>query len=668
MMIQRKWLIISMACMVAAGAYAQVGGPFDGNTPNLAYCSVAGDSCLSFDGVNDFVNLGNGPSLRLAGNMAVMAWVKLQPGSENRYMGIVGKMASARGFVLARHLSNKFVFWTGDGFGWTGLHSAETYTDSEWHHVTGMLKNGQSHVYVDGMLQKREGSGLSIRDSESYAHVGKQYSNVNDRYLYGLVDDVRFYDRGLSDQDVVLAMTSPTQSGALGLAGYWTFDDLQGQAVTDSSGNGNHGFLGDTPALDNADPAWISTETFCQTQSQGNFFVNAATGNDANSGRSPERAFATIQRGINAAGHGDTVVVAEGVYTGIGNKDLDYAGRAISVQSAQGPYNTIIDCQGSGRGIAFQSGEGPDAVFSGFTILNGNADRGAGIYCLSSSPTISDCVISGNDGIYCAGIYCRDNSNALIIDCVISSNAGYYAGGVRIVRSNAQLLNCVIADNTATDSGAGIRCDFGPAHPMIQNCTVTGNVSNVTGGGIWSAESSHPTMSNCIIWGNSAAAQGPQITVSSQSTLTVAYSDVEGGQAAVYRAGNGQLVWNAGNIDVDPRFADPAAGDYTLMSTRGRYWAEQDVWILDDVTSRCIDAGDPGDDVGEEPVPNGSRINMGAYGGTAWASLSPAPGGGPGPLEGDANGDGFIDMSDLFFLIDAWLTEFASGPGPVILE
>ena len=54
--------------------------------------------------------------------------------------------------------------------------------------------------------------------------------------------------------------------------------------------------------------------------------------------------------------------------------------------------------------------------------------------------------------------------------------------------------------------------------------------------------------------------------------------------------------------------------------------------------------------------------------GTAWASLSPAPGGGPDPLEGDANGDGFIDMSDLFFLIDAWLTQFASGPGPVILE
>ena len=81
-MVQRKWLMISLVCTVAAGAFAQTGGPFDGNTPNMAYCSVAGDTCLSFDGVNDFVNLGDSPSLRLSGDMAVMAWVKLQPGSE----------------------------------------------------------------------------------------------------------------------------------------------------------------------------------------------------------------------------------------------------------------------------------------------------------------------------------------------------------------------------------------------------------------------------------------------------------------------------------------------------------------------------------------------------------------------------------------------------------
>ena len=78
-----------------------------------------------------------------------------------------------------------------------------------------------------------------------------------------------------------------------------------------------------------------------------------------------------------------------------------------------------------------------------------------------------------------------------------------------------------------------------------------------------------------------------------------------------------------GNITDDPLFVDPNAGDYHLFSARGRYWPEHDVWVLDRVTSPCIDGGDPQADPSDEPMPNGYRINMGAYGGTVQASMSP---------------------------------------------
>lgn len=71
----------------------------------------------------------------------------------------------------------------------------------------------------------------------------------------------------------------------------------------------------------------------------------------------------------------------------------------------------------------------------------------------------------------------------------------------------------------------------------------------------------------------------------------------------------------------DPRFAAPELNDYHLQSERGRHWPEYNIWVLDTVTSPCIDAGDPNADFSNEPCPNGSRINMGAYGGTAYASL-----------------------------------------------
>jgi len=73
---------------------------------------------------------------------------------------------------------------------------------------------------------------------------------------------------------------------------------------------------------------------------------------------------------------------------------------------------------------------------------------------------------------------------------------------------------------------------------------------------------------------------------------------------------------------LSPMFVDPNSDDYHLRSWRGRYWPEHDIWVLDKVASPCIDGGDPMVDPSDEPMPNGGRINMGAYGGTAYASMS----------------------------------------------
>jgi len=82
--------------------------------------------------------------------------------------------------------------------------------------------------------------------------------------------------------------------------------------------------------------------------------------------------YPTIQQGIDAARNGDTVLVADGTYRGIGNKDLDFLGKAITLKSENGPEYTIIDCEGSGRGLLFHSGETSGSVVSGFTIENGS--------------------------------------------------------------------------------------------------------------------------------------------------------------------------------------------------------------------------------------------------------------------------------------------------------
>lgn len=106
--------------------------------------------------------------------------------------------------------------------------------------------------------------------------------------------------------------------------------------------------------------------------------------------------YPTIQAGINSAVDGDTVLVADGTYIGTGNKNLTFGGKAIAVRSENGPESCIIDCQNSGRGVYFNSDEDTCSVFSGFTITHGYYWAGAGIYCVYSSPTISDCYLVEN--------------------------------------------------------------------------------------------------------------------------------------------------------------------------------------------------------------------------------------------------------------------------------
>jgi hypothetical protein len=113
-----------------------------------------------------------------------------------------------------------------------------------------------------------------------------------------------------------------------------------------------------------------------------------------------------------------------------------------------------------------------------------------------------------------------------------------------------------------------------------------------------------PVVSNCIFWGN----------VPDQlygDGMVVTCSDIQGGWDGV------------GNLDRDPVFADVANSDCHLKSQAGRWDPISRSWITDNVTSPCIDTGDPDCDGSDEPEPNGSRVNMGAYGGSAEASKSP---------------------------------------------
>ena len=115
-------------------------------------------------------------------------------------------------------------------------------------------------------------------------------------------------------------------------------------------------------------------------------------------------------------------------------------------------------------------------------------------------------------------------------------------------------------------------------------------------------EKSDVILANSIIRDNN-----PQEIIGS---TIISYSNIRGGWEGI------------GNIDADPYFVDAFHEDYHLQSKGGRWNPDRQTWIIDRLTSLCIDAGDPTSDWMAEPSPNGGRINMGAYGGTSEASKS----------------------------------------------
>jgi predicted outer membrane repeat protein len=176
--------------------------------------------------------------------------------------------------------------------------------------------------------------------------------------------------------------------------------------------------------------------------------------------------FPTIQAAVDASVDGDTIELGNGVFTGPGNRDVSYLGKAITIRSQGGPESCTIDCGGPStyhHAFEFISGEGPEAVLEGVTIANGKHDYGGGVLCDGSSPVIRDCVFSNN-----------------------TACAPYGTGGAILAGDEAypSLIGCRFFNNVAFIYGGAVCiCEGVAATTLITECTFEGNRS-LYGGGV----------------------------------------------------------------------------------------------------------------------------------------------------------------------------------------
>lgn len=256
----------------------------------------------------------------------------------------------------------------------------------------------------------------------------------------------------------------------------------------------------------------------------------------------------------------------------------------------------------------------------------------------------SCCIRVNQDFARIDGFVCRGAESGLIIDPSTCRNAsiahntftGNSGFGIRVLSDtiNDGFDTYEIRNNLVYNNGGGLSLQastgFHLASFTVENNTV--EVFNGTGiacGGRWRGT----TLRNNIV-----VTKGSGTCLSVDATNVLASSEYNnlypyGGASAArwmtnnaYRTALTLLAWqNASALDTssmsrDPLFVSPSSGDYHLRSLGGSW--HNGAWAADTATSPCIDAGKTTSAYGNEPVPNGSRINLGAYGNTREASRS----------------------------------------------
>jgi hypothetical protein len=337
-------------------------------------------------------------------------------------------------------------------------------------------------------------------------------------------------------------------------------------------------------------------------------YVNATCGSDTWSGASPICASPdgpkeTIKWAIIAASSGDEIVVADGVYTGPDNRNLGYGGKLLSLRSANGPEQCVIDCQGQGRAFVFDDDEPVGSLVEGFTIRGGAASEGGAVLCVANMAfencvfednsaeiggaihhlasgkdlVLRDCRFVGNEGtVGPAAIFV--GSHVLRIErCQFVGNTGNSIGAVGGIGYDVAIVNSEFVQNTA-EFLAGGAAVLGWEEPFpVSNCTFSRN-SAPMGAGFVVSES---TVANCsfsandgdglyadthdtVFVVNSVFWNNIPTQIAREDLVEVSYSDVQDG-------------WpGEGNINENPLFASPASDDLRLTEgsrapARGRH-------------------------------------------------------------------------------------------------
>lgn len=215
--------------------------------------------------------------------------------------------------------------------------------------------------------------------------------------------------------------------------------------------------------------------------------------------------FTTISAAVAFAGNGDTIELANALYTGSSNKNIVISGKSLTIRSMSGSSGgVVIDCGGSGRAFTFSGLASSNSVLNCVTIRNGGGDiAGCAIHTNYSAVSIENCVIEDcASNISGGGMYCTNGSSPTVTDTEFDGNSGGGGGAALVISSVITFDGCTFTSNTAWSSdGAGIKLQNSTCN--VSDCRFSYNTgSNSCDGGAISVDNTALVVENTTFSGN----------------------------------------------------------------------------------------------------------------------------------------------------------------------
>ena len=219
--------------------------------------SPGSGSSLNFDGVNDYVNIPNAPSLNPTTTMTVEAWIRADSYGPNPWSNSIvnkeGWASGNQGYAFRCGQNGRLSFIVaGAGVGpWQEVESAPLMSTNTWYHVAGSYDGTTLRVFINGEQVATTPFFGTLGVGNYDVRIGQiSYAPGGNRYFDGQIDEVRIWSQALPASTLRTWMCkkiNPSHPNYANLGAYWNLDEDTGTTIADSSGNMNSGVLTNGP-------------------------------------------------------------------------------------------------------------------------------------------------------------------------------------------------------------------------------------------------------------------------------------------------------------------------------------------------------------------------------------------------------------------------------------